>query len=121
MKVYKPWLLLNPGNYSSKLLASLDKCAEAWTLYGLEEAVKTISESHNVEHAHLAKTLLASVKTIHELDLSRRSFSEGKKICGISLLSTEELQGALQMILNSLCGLSILRSFDLSSFSMQQT
>ncbi|XP_074585227.1 uncharacterized protein LOC141841009 isoform X3 [Curcuma longa] len=92
LKVYKPWLLLNPGNYSSKLLASLDKCAEAWTLYGLEEAVKTISESHNVEHAHLAKTLLASVKTIHELDLSRRSFSEGKKICGISLLSTEELQ-----------------------------
>ncbi|XP_042379608.1 uncharacterized protein LOC121972070 isoform X1 [Zingiber officinale] len=92
LKVYKPWLLLNQGNYSSKLLASLDKCAEAWTLYGLEEAVKTISESHNVEHARLAKTLLASIKIIHELDLSRHSFSEGKKICRISLLSTEELK-----------------------------
>ncbi|XP_042385520.1 uncharacterized protein LOC121977073 [Zingiber officinale] len=92
LKVYKPWLLLNQGNYSSKLLASLDKCAEAWTLYGLEEAVRTISESCNVEHARLAKTLLASIKTIHELDLSRHSFSEGKKICRISLLSTEELK-----------------------------
>lgn len=121
MKIYKPWLLLNQDNYSNKLLTSLDKCAEAWTLYGLEEAVKTISDSHNVEHARLAKTLLASIKTIHELDLSRHSFSEGKKICGLSLLSTEELQGALQMILNSLCCLSIFHSFDLSSFSMRQT
>ncbi|WOL03771.1 hypothetical protein Cni_G12491 [Canna indica] len=93
-KLYKPWILLNTAS-STKLSASLDKCAEAWTLYGLEEALTTISGHNNVEHASLAKALLASIKVIHNLDLSHPSSYHGKDICGISLLSTKELQGGV--------------------------
>ncbi|RWW06811.1 hypothetical protein GW17_00029832 [Ensete ventricosum] len=91
LKLYRPWILLNWG-VSSQLLTNLDKCAEAWTVSGLEKALKTISDANGVEYAVLAKRLLASIKLLGDLDLSHYSFNHDKRICRISLLTTEELQ-----------------------------
>ncbi|KAJ8467390.1 hypothetical protein OPV22_029942 [Ensete ventricosum] len=91
LKLYRPWILLNWG-VSSQLLTNLNKCAEAWTVSGLEKALKTISDANGVEYAVLAKRLLASIKLLGDLDLSHYSFNHDKRICRISLLTTEELQ-----------------------------
>ena len=109
LKLYKPWILLNRG-VSSQLLTNLDKCAEAWTVSGLENALKTISDANGVEYAVLAKRLLSSIKHLGDLDLSHYSFNHDKTICRISLLTTEELQGTVWMILNSLFWLFIVTS-----------
>ncbi|XP_064976379.1 uncharacterized protein LOC103993500 isoform X2 [Musa acuminata AAA Group] len=97
LKLYKPWILLNRG-VSSQLLTNLDKCAEAWTVSGLENALKTISDANGVEYAVLAKRLLSSIKHLGDLDLSHYSFNHDKTICRISLLTTEELQD-MKMVL----------------------
>ncbi|THU68826.1 hypothetical protein C4D60_Mb08t07940 [Musa balbisiana] len=97
LKLYKPWILLNRG-VSSQLLTNLDKCAEAWTVSGLENALKTISDANGVEYAVLAKRLLSSIKLLGDLDLSHYSFNHDKRICRISLLTTEELQD-MKMVL----------------------
>ncbi|XP_064934512.1 uncharacterized protein LOC135582526 isoform X2 [Musa acuminata AAA Group] len=97
LKLYKPWILLNRG-VSSQLLTNLDKCAEAWTVSGLENALKTISDANGVEYAVLAKRLLSSIKLLGDLDLSHYSFNHDKTICRISLLTTEELQD-MKMVL----------------------
>ncbi|CAL9108100.1 unnamed protein product [Musa textilis] len=91
LKLYKPWILLN-WDVSSQLLTNLDNCAETWTVSGLEKALKTISDANGVEYAVLAKRLLASIKLLGDLDLSQYSFNHDKRICRISLLTTEELQ-----------------------------
>ncbi|CAL9037033.1 unnamed protein product [Musa banksii] len=91
MKRYKPWILLNCGSLS-KLSTSLDKCAEAWTISGLEESLKKFSNANDAECAGLAKALLASIKIIRDLDLSHYSFNHDRRICKLSLFSMEELQ-----------------------------
>ncbi|RRT69104.1 hypothetical protein GW17_00028844, partial [Ensete ventricosum] len=91
MKLYKPWILLNCGS-SSELSTSLDKCAEAWTILGLEESLKTFSNANDAEYAGLAKALLASIRVICDLDLSHYSFNHNRRICKLSLFSMEELQ-----------------------------
>ncbi|CAD5162844.1 unnamed protein product [Musa acuminata subsp. malaccensis] len=91
MKRYKPWILLNCGSLS-KLSTSLDKCAEAWTISGLEESLKNFSNANDAEYAGLAKALLASIKIIRDLDLSHYSFNHDRRICKLSLFSMEELQ-----------------------------
>ncbi|XP_065017411.1 uncharacterized protein LOC135643999 isoform X2 [Musa acuminata AAA Group] len=91
MKRYKPWILLNCGSLS-KLSTSLDKCAEAWTISGLEESLKKFSNANDAEYAGLAKALLASIKIIRDLDLSHYSFNHDRRICKLSLFSMEELQ-----------------------------
>lgn len=94
MKRYKPWILLNCGGLS-KLSTSLDKCAEAWTISGLEESLKKFSNANDAEYAGLAKALLASIKIIRDLDLSHYSFNHDRRICKLSLFSMEELQGTV--------------------------
>ncbi|CAL9152663.1 unnamed protein product [Musa hybrid cultivar] len=91
MKRYKPWILLNCGGLS-KLSTSLDKCAEAWTISGLEESLKNFSNANDAEYAGLAKALLASIKIIRDLDLSHYSCNHNRRICKLSLFSMEELQ-----------------------------
>ncbi|CAL9144439.1 unnamed protein product [Musa hybrid cultivar] len=91
MKRYKPWILLNCGSLS-KLSTSLDKCAEAWTISGLEESLKNFSNANDAEYAGLAKALLASIKIIRDLDLSHYSFNHDRRICKLTLFSMEELQ-----------------------------
>ncbi|XP_010528875.1 PREDICTED: uncharacterized protein LOC104805873 isoform X2 [Tarenaya hassleriana] len=89
-KVYKPWILLDPG---SNLLGFLDECAYLWSNSGLEDALLNISDVLNDKST---TQLLESIKHIDELDactIHSRIISAREPICHISGLTAEIIPG----------------------------
>ncbi|KAF2307224.1 hypothetical protein GH714_025556 [Hevea brasiliensis] len=98
-KLYKPWILASTTD-PMDIFTLLSECSSQWSSSGLEEALHSILNSPDFEYDESLKTLLESIKYIHDLDAHRlynHVFSGQGPTCHLSALTAGTLPGKQDM------------------------
>ncbi|KAK9293274.1 hypothetical protein L1049_021266 [Liquidambar formosana] len=87
-KLYKPWILSSVADPKT-IFALLEECCTLWSSSGFEEALLSISDPTGFEYDGTIKTLLESIKHIHDLDMhfQNHSLAQQEPICRLSFLT----------------------------------
>ncbi|XP_021653009.2 uncharacterized protein LOC110644506 isoform X2 [Hevea brasiliensis] len=100
--LYKPWILASSTDPMG-IFTLLSECSSLWSSSGLEEALHGILNSPDFEYHESLKTLLESIKYIHDLDsytLYNHVVSGQGRICQLSGLTTGIVPGMKTVIWN---------------------
>ncbi|KAJ9131462.1 hypothetical protein P3X46_035118 [Hevea brasiliensis] len=101
-KLYKPWILASSTD-PMDIFTLLSECSSQWSSSGLEEALHSILNSPDFEYDESLKTLLESIKYIHDLDAHRlynHVFSGQGPTCHLSALTAGTLPGMKTVVWN---------------------
>lgn len=100
--LYKPWILLNYGDFSG-ISALLDECASSWSNSGLEEALQSISNPLEFQYEETVEALVESIKHVYSLNagvLQKAVFSCEEPVCHLSLLNPGTVPGMYILHIN---------------------
>ncbi|XP_030467000.1 uncharacterized protein LOC115685982 isoform X2 [Syzygium oleosum] len=98
--LYKPWILLNYGDFSG-ISALLDECASSWSNSGLEEALQSISNPLEFQYEETVEALVESIKHVYSLNagvLQKAVFSCEEPVCHLSLLNPGTVPGMKMIV-----------------------
>ncbi|KAG8649676.1 hypothetical protein MANES_08G121600v8 [Manihot esculenta] len=101
-ELYKPWILASSTD-SMGIFTLLSKCSLIWSSSGLEMALLGILNSPDFEYGESLKTILESIKYIHDLDshtLYNHVVSGQGPICQLSALTAGMVPGMKTVVWN---------------------
>ncbi|XP_048236151.1 uncharacterized protein LOC8285553 isoform X2 [Ricinus communis] len=102
IKLYKPWILASSTD-PMNMFTLLSECSSLWSISGLEEALQSILNLVDFEDFGNLKTLLESIKFIHDLDahtLYNHVFSGHGPACQLSALTAGTVPGMKTVVWN---------------------
>ncbi|KAJ8751926.1 hypothetical protein K2173_000672 [Erythroxylum novogranatense] len=94
-RLYKPWILACPVDHT-QVFTLLSECSTLWSSSGLEEAMNSILDMDGFESDGRIKTLLQSIKCIHDIDVHtvyNHIFSGQEPTCRLSALTLRAVPG----------------------------
>lgn len=101
VKLYRPWMLLNPDQ-AKDISLNLTNCMAAWVESGLKEAVCNSLANYNIENPLSSTTLkniddiLKGVESMEQIHLANALCSavrENQQVCRLSLLPAKVFEG----------------------------
>lgn len=101
VKLYRPWMLLNPDQ-AKDISLNLTNCMAAWVESGLKKAVCNSLANYNVENPLSSTTLkniddiLKGVESMEQIHLANAlccAVRENQQVCRLSLLPTKVFEG----------------------------
>lgn len=90
-KAYRPWI--SNSTDGDSIFALLSECSTLWSSSGLEEALKDLSNSDDMESAGEVRALLESINHIRKLDVPDGSLRQHDSMCGLSFLGGALIPG----------------------------
>ncbi|XVE89698.1 hypothetical protein DITRI_Ditri20bG0016800 [Diplodiscus trichospermus] len=97
-KLYKPWILFS-SEYPNNFLALVKQCSTLWSNSGLEEALRSLSDTTDLTND--IEALFGSIQSIHDFDahkLYKQVFSGQEPTCYLSGVSAGALPGMKMVV-----------------------